>query len=89
VDQPDIEIKVNGRPAITAAELARRAGIKPETVYSLISRAKLKSVAQLGYVYDEEEATRFLATRPGRGAPGTPRPHKPRRSSAPTQPTTQ
>jgi hypothetical protein len=74
VDQPDVKITVNGRPAITAAEIARRAGIEPSAVHSFIRRSGLQDVARLGYAYDEEQVDQVLANRPGRGAPGRPKP---------------
>jgi hypothetical protein len=77
VDQLDVHITVNGRPAITSGEIARRADIDPSAVHSLIRRAGLQPAARLGYVYDEAEVDRLLATRPGRGAPGRPKPHRP------------
>lgn len=72
-----IEIKVNGREALTPEQVADLAGISPNAARMLIKRLRLDHVARVGVVYDRAAVEAMLESRPGRGAPGVPRPHKP------------
>jgi hypothetical protein len=72
-----IEIKVGGRDAMTPEQVADLSGVSPNAVRMLIKRLGLQPVARLGVVYDRAAIEAMLESRPGRGAPGVPRPHRP------------
>lgn len=76
MDSPDVEVKINGRPALTIEQLAELGGITVAAAYKLVSRAKLTPAGRIGNVYDEADA-RLALNRPGKGNPGVPRPHVP------------
>jgi hypothetical protein len=78
-----IQIKVNGREALTPEQTADLAGVSPNAVRMLIKRLKLQPVARLGVVYDRAAIEAMLESRPGRGAPGRPKPLR-TNGSAPT-----
>jgi hypothetical protein len=72
-----IQIMVDGREALTPEQVADLAGISPNAVRMLIKRLNVQPVARLGMVYDRAGVEAMLESRPGRGAPGVPRPHRP------------
>lgn len=82
----NIEIMVDGRPALTTEQFADLAGVEPVSVRMLAKRMGLRPVAHVGAVYDLAGAEAKLETRPGRGAPGRPKPLRVN-GSAPTAPT--
>lgn len=68
---PNIEITVDGRPALTTAQAATRHGLKPSSLRGEIARAGLEPVAELDArtpLYDAEQLAAALAARPGKGA---------------------
>lgn len=76
---PDIRITVDGQRAYTTDLAAAEHGLTYEAMRKLLNRAKLEPVAHLWRqpLYAARQITAALANRPGRGAPGVPRPHHP------------
>jgi hypothetical protein len=72
-----LKIMLNGREVLTAGQVAELAGIKTSGARMLIKRAGLRAVDEIGAVYDRAAIEAALESRPGRGAPGQPRAHRP------------
>lgn len=84
MDTPVIRITVDGRPALTVAQAAARLGIPASGLRRDLAReaGAPVPVAPLDArtpLYDAGDIDAFgeqLQQRPGKGAPGKPRPHK-------------
>jgi len=76
---PRIEIAVNGRPALTVEQAAQRYGLAPSSMRAIIARGNLAPSASLDgkkHLYLVEVLDALIDSRPGKGGPGVPRPHK-------------
>jgi hypothetical protein len=76
---PDIRITVDGQRAYTTDLAAAEHGMTYEAMRKLLHRAAVEPVARLWRqpVYSAKDIRAALANRPGRGAPGVKRVHKP------------
>lgn len=75
---PVIKITVNGRQALTVEQAALRVGVTAKSLSGELSRYadKIRPVAELDgrkKLYLATEFDRWWKSRPGRGAPGSPR----------------
>lgn len=76
---PDIRITVDGQPALTVEMAAERKGVTAKSLSGELSRHKdrIQPVADLDgrkKLYLEDEFDAWWENRPGRGAPGVPKP---------------
>lgn len=75
-----LTIRYGGRPVTTVDLAAAEHGISPDAMGKFLRRAGIEPIPErigripLYYVTDVRQA---IKDRPGRGAPGVPRPHKP------------
>lgn len=79
---PRIRVTVDGKPALTVEQAARRVGVAASTMRGELTRYrdKIRPVADLDgrkKLYLESDIDEFWAARPGKGAPGMQRPHRP------------
>lgn len=79
---PRIRITVDGKPALTVEQAAERKGVGASTMRGELTRHRraIKPVAELDgrkKLYLEADIDSFWDARPGRGAPGIPKPHRP------------
>lgn len=88
VGMPPKKILMDGREVVNTKQLAAELGISPNAVRMLIKHSdpRVEPVEDLGVVYDRAAIAVVLEARPGRGAPGRAKPHRPRSGSAPTPP---
>jgi hypothetical protein len=82
VSGPEIEIKVNGRLALTIEQAAARYGLAPSSMRGELTRLgdRITHIEMLDGrkpLYDAEQLDTLMNARPGRGRPGEPRPHRP------------
>jgi hypothetical protein len=76
MDSPEISVRVGGRKVLTLEQLAARYDMTVPAVERMLSRAGLKGV-KVGRVYDPAATDAAKNSRPGYGAPGVPKPHRP------------
>lgn len=79
---PRIRITVDGKPALTIEQAAERLGVPISTLSGELTRYKavIQPVAALDgkkKLYLQSQVDAWWATRPGKGAPGVPKPHRP------------
>lgn len=72
MDSDHIDVKINGRRALTIEQVAELLDVTVAAAYKMASRAKLAPLARVGNVYDP--AAVKAIPRPGKGKPGVPRP---------------
>jgi hypothetical protein len=82
---PTIRITVGGKLALTVEQAAARLGVPPKTLSGELTRYKdaIRPAAELDgrkKLYLQSEIDQWWKSRPGRGAPGKPKPHVPRKS---------
>jgi hypothetical protein len=75
---PEVRITVNGRQALTYNLAAERHGMEPDAVRMALKRAELEPCGKLERLplFYATAVRAVLRQRPGRGAPGVPRPHR-------------
>lgn len=81
VKTPRIRITVDDEPALTVEQAAARKGVQPKTMAGELTRykASIRPVAELDgrkKLYREQDIDEWWDNRPGKGAPGVPKPHK-------------
>lgn len=79
---PRIRITVDGKLALTVEQAAARLGVPPKTLSGELTRYKnaILPVAELDgrkKLYLQKDVDAWWASRPGKGAPGKPKPHRP------------
>lgn len=76
---PTIRITINGKRALTVGMASERYDLKPASVRSLVHRAGVEPDAELDGkpLYLVVTLDAIVRARPGKGAPGRLRPHRP------------
>lgn len=79
---PRVRITVDGKVALTVEQAAARLGIPTKTLSGELTRYKtaIRPAAELDgrkKLYLQAEIDAWWKSRPGRGAPGTPKPQRP------------
>ena len=79
--QPTIAITVDGQPALTVEQAATRYGIAPSSMRGELTRAGITDSPDARLdgrkpLYLVTRLDAVMASRPGRGAPGQPRPRR-------------
>jgi hypothetical protein len=77
VQPPKLVIMAGEIRMLTLQDIAEQAGLTYEAARKLVSRARIEPVARIGNVYDPAAVQAALDSRPGYGAPGRPKPHRP------------
>lgn len=75
-----IRITVDGKLALTIEQAAERYGVALGSMRSTLSRLGVTSITKFDGrkpLYLATELDRIMRNRPGRGAPGVPRAHRP------------
>jgi hypothetical protein len=62
---------------LTLHDIAEQNGLTYEAARKLVSRARIEPAGRIGNVYDPAAVRAALDSRPGYGAPGRPKPHRP------------